>query len=172
MRGIRGRQRPRRASLSRLSYSASKLKDAFFGDLLEGIPSSVNHMGKNVVLSGWHLAEVLPDAVTGSFEPGQKLTTTVFDNGHVMIEYLTDVIPTGDAWLRVHASSLKEFQLPVLYNLKMPEHFSGDTRWEYVRNTPFRKSIETIGSLLTDALAIGLIRETGCSSNRRHQIEN
>jgi hypothetical protein len=158
--------------MNRLSFSASKLKDALLGDILEGIPSSVNHMGKNLILSGWHLAEVLPDAATGSFEPGQKLTTTIFDNGHVMIEYLTDIAPTGDAWLRVHASSLKELQPPVLYNLKMPEHFSGDTRWEHVRNTPFRKTIETIGSLAADALAIGLFRQTGCSSNRRHQIEN
>ncbi len=158
--------------LKRLCYSASKLKDAFLGDILEGIPSSVNHMGKNIILSGWHLAEVLPDAAAGSFEPGQKLTTTIFDNGHIMIEYLTDIVPTGDAWLRVHASSFKELKPPILYNIKMPEHFAGDTRWEYVRNTPFRKTIETIGSLLTDALAISLLGQTGGSSNRRHQIDN
>jgi len=158
--------------MNRLCYSASKLKDAFLGDILEGIPSSVNHMGKNIILSGWHLAEVLPDAAAGSFEPGQKLTTTIFDNGHVMIEYLTDIVPTGDAWLRVHASSFKELKPPILYNIKMPEHFSGDTRWEHVRNTPFRKTIETIGSLLTDALAISLLGQTGGSSNRRHQIDN
>jgi hypothetical protein len=157
---------------NRLFYSASKLKDAVLGDILGGIPSCVNHMGKNIILSGLHLAEVLPDAATGSFEPGQKLTTTIFDNGHVMVEYLTDIIPTGDAWLRVHASSLKELKPPILYNLKMPEHFTGDARWEHVRNTPFRKTIETIGSLITDGLAIGLSGQTGCSSNRRHQIDN
>lgn len=157
---------------NRLLYSASKLKDAFMGDIMEGVPSSVNHMGKNLILSGWHLLEVLPDAVTGSFEPAQKLTTNIFDNGHVAIEYLTDVVPSGDAWLRVHASNLKEFKLPVLYNLKMPEHYTGDIRWEHVRNTPYRKSIETVGALLADALTIGLVGQTGCSSNRRHQIED
>ena len=157
---------------NRLLYSASKLKDAFTGDILEGVPSSVNHMGKNLILSGWHLLEVLPDAAMGSFKPGQKLTTTIFDNGHVAIEYLTDIIPSGDAWLRVHASNLKEFKLPVLYNLKMPEHYTGDTRWEHVRNTTYRKTIETIGALLADGLSIGLLGQTGCSSNRRHQIEN
>ncbi len=156
---------------ARFLYSVSKLKDAFFGDLLIGVPSSANHMAKNLLLSGLHLVEVLPDAATGSFGPGQKLTTTVFDNGHVAIEYLTDIIPSGDAWLRVHASNLKEFKLPVLYNLKMPEHYNGDTRWEHVRNTPFRKAIETIGSLLSDAAAIAAIGHTGCSSNRRNQIE-
>src|SRR5208337_2403609 len=142
---------------NRLLYSASKLKDAFTGDILEGVPSSVNHMGKNLILSGWHLLEVLPDAAMGSFKPGQKLTTTIFDNGHVAIEYLTDIIPSGDAWLRVHASNLKEFKLPVLYNLKMPEHYTGDTRWEHVRNTTYRKTIETIGALLADGLSIGLL---------------
>jgi len=157
---------------NRLFYSASKLKDALLGDILGGVPSSVNHMGKNLILSGWHLAEVLPDTMTGSFAPGQKLTTKIFDNGHVAIEYLTDIIPSGDAWLRVHSSSLRELKPPILYNLKLPEHFTGDTRWEHVRNTPFRKTIETIGALLTDGLAVGLLGQTGYSSNRRHQIEN
>lgn len=156
---------------NRFLYSVSKLKDAFFGDLLTGVPSSVNHMGKNLVLSGWNLAEVLPDAVTGHFEAGQKLTTTIFDNGHVAVEYLTDIIPTGDAWFRVHASNLSKLKPPILYNLKMPEYTKGDLRWENVRNTPFRKTIETIGVLLTDALSIGLLGQTGFSSNRRNQIE-
>jgi hypothetical protein len=156
---------------NRLLYSVSRLKDAFMGDILTGVPSSVNHMAKNLILSGWHLAEVLPDAAIGNFEPGQKLTTSIFDNGHVAIEYLTDVIPSGDAWLRVHASSLKELKPPVLYNLKMPEFNKGDIRWENMRNTPFRKAIESIGALLADGLAIALIGQTGCSSNRRNQIE-
>jgi hypothetical protein len=156
---------------NRLVYSASKLKDAFVGDIIEGIPASVNHMGKNLVLASWHLMEVLPDATLANFEPGRKLVTNIFDNGHVAIEYLTDVVPSGDAWLRVHASSLKDLKAPVLYNLNMPEHYTGDTRWENVRNTPFRKSIETIGALLADAAAIGLIGQTGISSDRHHQIE-
>jgi hypothetical protein len=156
---------------NRLVYSASKLKDAFVGDILEGIPSSINHMGKNLVLAGWHLMEVVPDATLANFGAGQKLVTNIFDNGHVAIEYLTDVVPSGDAWLRVHASSLKELKPPVLYNIKMPEHFTGDTRWENVRNTPFRKSIETIGALLADAAAIGFIGQTGISSDRHNQIK-
>jgi len=156
---------------NRLVYSVSKLKDAFMGDILTGVPSSVNHMAKNLILSGWHLAEVLPDAAIGNFELGQKLTTSIFDNGHVVIEYLTDITPSGDAWLRVHASNLKELKPPLVYNLKMPEFKNGDIRWENVRNTPFRKAIESIGALLADGLAIALIGQTGCSSNRRNQIE-
>jgi hypothetical protein len=112
-------------------------------------------MAGDLVLAGWNLVEVLPDATIGNLESGRKLTTTLFDNGQVWVEYLTDIVPTGDAWLRVHAPSLQEFKLPVVYNLGMPEHFTGDTRWEYIRNTPFRKTIETIGALLAD-VAIGL----------------
>lgn len=156
---------------NRLLYSVSKLKDAFMGDILMGVPSSANHMGKNLILSGWHLVEVLPDAAMGNFELGQKLTTSIFDNGHVAIEYLTDVVPSGDAWLRVHASSFKELKPPVLYNIKMPEFNHEDLRWAHVRNTPFRKAIESIGALVANGLAIGFLGQTGSSSNRRTQIE-
>lgn len=158
--------------MNRMVYSASKLKDALVGDLIEGVPSSVNHMGQNLLLAGWNLIEVLPDATIGNFETGQKATTTVFDDGQVLVEYLTDIIPSGDAWLRVHAAKLKELQAPVVYNLNMPEHYSGDTRWQYVRNTPFRKSIESIGALLADAAAIVVIGQTGFSSNRHHEVSS
>ncbi|MGC8491213.1 MAG: hypothetical protein ACP5SH_05695 [Syntrophobacteraceae bacterium] len=154
---------------NRLHYSLSKLKEAFLGDLVDGVPSSLNHMAQNAILSGWRLAEVLPDAALGSFAPGRKLTTTIFDNGQVAIEYLTDIAPSGDAWLRVHACDWGKLSPPVLYNLKMPEHFSGDVRWRYVRNTPFRKSIETIGALLADGLTMGLLGQTGGASNRREE---
>jgi hypothetical protein len=156
--------------MNRLAFSASKLKDALIGDLIEGVPGSINHMGKNLLLAGWNLIEVLPDATLGTFEAGRKMTTTIFDNGQVMVEYLTDIIPSGDAWLRVHAANLKELQLPLVYNLKMPEHQTGDTRWQYVRNTPLRKSIESIGALLADVGAIALIGQTGFSSNRHHEV--
>lgn len=156
---------------NRLVYSASKLKEAVVGDILEGVPSSLNHMGKNLVLAGWHLMEVLPDATLSALGPARKLTTTIFDNGHVAIEYLTDVIPSGDAWLRVHATNIKDLKPPVFYNLKTPEHYTADNRWENVRNTPFRKTIETIGALLADAAAIGLIGQTGISSDRNHRLK-
>lgn len=154
---------------NRLLYSVSKLKEAFLGDLVEGVPSSINHMAQNAILSGWRLVEVLPDAAIGRFEPGRKLTTTIFDNGQVAVEYLTDIVPSGDAWLRVHASDWTNLKPAVLYNLKMPEHFNKDVRWRYVRNTPFRKSIETIGSLVADGLTLGFLGHTGSSSNRRNQ---
>ena len=156
---------------NRLLYSASKLKEAFLGDLVDGVPSSVNHMAQNAVLAGWRLVEVLPDAALGRFGAGQKLTTKIFDNGQVAVEYLTDIVPSGDAWLRVHGADWGKLTPPVLYNLKMPEHFDGDERWRHVRNTPFRKTIETIGSLVADGLAVGFLGQTGGSSNHRGPID-
>lgn len=166
-----GRAEPPRGFANRAGYCLARLRDAIMGDVLEGIPSSLNHAGKNLVLAGWNLLEVLPDATIGNFEAGRKLTTTIFDNGQVAVEYLTDVIPSGDAWLRVHAYNLKQLQPPLVYNLNMPEHYEGDARWQYVRNTPFRKSLETIGTLLADAAALGLIGQTAFSSNRHHRVD-
>ncbi len=153
--------------MERLSYAGSKLRQAVLGDLVEGIPQSVNHMGKNIVLAGLNLVQVVPDATIGNMEKGRTLTTTVFDNGQVMVKYLTDIIPTGDAWFRVHASSLKDLEMPVFYNIKTPEYVKGDARWQYVRNTPFRKTIETVGSLLADIASIGLALQTGSSTSRQ-----
>jgi hypothetical protein len=161
-----GEEKGPQGALERLTYVGSKLKKALLDDLVEGIPQSVNHMAKNVVLAGLNLVQVLPDATIGNLEGGRKLTTTIFDNGQVMVEYLTDVIPSGDAWFRVHASSLLEGKVPILYNLQMPENSKGDARWQYVRNTPFRKTIETVGTLLADIATIGMAGQTGLSTNQ------
>jgi hypothetical protein len=150
----------------RLAHVGRKLKQALFGDLLAGIPQSLNHMGKNLVLAGLNLVQVVPDATIGNFDAGRKLTTTVFDNGQVLVEYLTDVIPSGDAWFRVHASKLGDGGLPVLYNLQVPEYAKDDPRWQYVRNTPFRKTIETVGSLLADIATLGLVGQTVLAGDR------
>ncbi len=155
--------------MERISHFGSKIKKAFLGDLVEGVPKSINHMGKNLVLAGLNLAQVIPDATIGNFDMGRKLTTTIFDNGQVVVEYLTDIVPTGDAWFRVHAASLTGLDAPIFYNLRMPEHVKGDTRWQYVRNTPFRKTIETIGTLLADIAAIGLAGQTGFSTNQHSE---
>jgi hypothetical protein len=161
-----GNEKGPQGLMERISYAGSKLKEAVLGNLVEGIPQSVNHMGKNIVLAGLNLVQVLPDSTIGNLEEGRNLTTKVFDNGQVMVEYLTDIIPTGDAWFRVHASSLKDLEAPVLYNLKMPEYMTGDNRWQYVRNTPFRKTIETVGTLLADIASIAMAVQTGVSTNR------
>jgi hypothetical protein len=51
----------------------------------------------------------------------------------------------------------------------MPEHYTGDVRWRYVRNTPFRKTIETIGSLLADIVAVKIIGDAEGTSEERHE---
>lgn len=153
--------------MERVLHFVKKSKQALFGDLVQGVPASINRMGKNLVLAGWNLVEVLPDATIGHFDAGRKLTTTVFDNGQVVAEYLTDVIPSGEAWMRVHSASLAGLKPPILYNLSKPEHSLEDARWETVRNTPFRKTIETLGALLADAAFIGLIGQTLSNGHNR-----
>ena len=152
--------------VGRMGFFFSKIKEAVAGDLIQGVSGSVVHMGEDLVLAGWNLVETIPDATIGNFQEGQKLTTAIFDNGQVVIDYLTDILPTGEAWLRVHATSLKELKAPILYNLNMPEHYTGDVRWKHVRNTPLRKIIETIGSLLSDIVAVKFLGEMKSSSEK------
>ena len=150
----------------------SRIKGAVFGDLIQGVAGNAINAGEDLVLAGWNLLEVIPDATVGNLPGGKDLTTTVFDNGQVAIDYLTDILPTGEAWLRVHASSLNDMEnpgLPLFYNLNMPEQYTVDARWRYVRNTPLRKTIETVGALLADLTAAKLFHEAGTSSEQRHQ---
>lgn len=155
--------------MGHLGYAWGKAKQAIFGDLIEGVTGSINRMGKSALLAGWNLIEVLPDATIGNFEAGQKLTTTLFDNGQVLVEYLTDVIPSGEAWMRVHAAKWADLKPPIVYNISMPEHSTGDVRWEAVRNTPFRKTIETLGSLVADLATFGLLGQTVMSFHDPNQ---
>jgi hypothetical protein len=143
--------------IERAKFTLSKLKNAVMGDLLQGVAGSTLQIGEDLVLAGWNLAEIIPDATIGNFDVGKKLTTAIFDNGQVAVDYLTDIMPTGEAWLRVHALNIKDRKLPILYNLSLQEHYKGDARWQTVRNTPFRKTIETIGSLLADIAAVKFI---------------
>lgn len=145
--------------------------DAVVKDVLVGVPQSVINVGKDAAFAAINLLQVVPDATIGNFEWGRTLTTTVFDNGQVAVDYLTDIAPGGNAWLRVHAAGRAgDFGLPIFYNLDTPEMGLADPRWAYVRNTPFRKTIETVGSLLGDAafslLASGQI--PGTSSDQRN----
>ena len=158
--------------LGRAGFFLSKMKEAIFGDLIQGASGSAIRAGENIILAGWNLVEVAPDATLGNWEEGRKLTTTFFDNGQVVIDYMTDIIPAGEAWLRVHAPNLddlKDPKAPILYNIQLPERFEGDARWSRVRNTPFRKTIETIGSLLADIATVKLIGDMNWSSDRKQE---
>lgn len=121
-------------------------------DLLVGVPHAGINIFKDAAFAAINLLEVVPDATIGNFEWGQKATTTIFDNGQVAVDYFTDIIPSGNAWLRVNAAGADgELAPPVLFSLQTSEQGITDSRWATVRNTPFRKTIETVGSLLSDA---------------------
>jgi len=156
-----------RGLVKRIAFSCGKIKEAVFGDVVEGVSGSVNHMAEDLVLAGWNLAETVPDATIGNFEAGEKLTTSVFDNGQVLLDYTTDILPAGEAWLRVHSADLRGLKPPILNNLGMPEHNPQDDRWRYVRNTPFRKTIETLGSLAADVLTFGWLGRLKIFSEKR-----
>jgi hypothetical protein len=161
-----GEEEPR-SILKRAGFFLTKLNEAFFGDLIQGICGSAIHMGKDLLFAGWNILEVIPDATVGNLEQGRKLTTSVFDNGQVALDYLTDILPFGDAWVRVHSMDLKELKPPLLKNIRTEEHSADDLRWKFVRNTPFRKSIETIGSLAVDLLTLKILGKTKLFSEER-----
>ncbi|MFH1008112.1 MAG: hypothetical protein V1800_11545, partial [Candidatus Latescibacterota bacterium] len=87
--------------LKRVGFFFSKMKEAIFGDVVQGMAGSILHLGKDLLFAGWNLLETIPDATIGNFQEGKKLTTAIFDNGQVVLDYLTDILPFGDAWVRV-----------------------------------------------------------------------
>ena len=155
----------------RAGFFFSKLKEAVFGDLVQGVTGSVVRMGEDLALAGWNLAETVPDATIGHFEAGRKATTAVFDNGQVAIDYLTDVLPGGEASIRVHSPDLENLEAPVLHNLNMPERNPDDTRWRYIRNTPFRKALETAGSIVFDVLTLKFLGDLHLFGEKRDQAD-
>jgi hypothetical protein len=146
--------------LQTAKFVVTKVGEAVLGDMINGVAKGVVHMGKDLVLAGWNLLEVVPDATIGNFEAGRKATTAVFDNGQVVLDYVTDVLPAGDAWTRVHTSDLKNLKLPVQNNLQKAERTPEDKSWQHVRNTPFRKTIETIGAFFFDLVSLNFFTRT------------
>lgn len=153
----------------RVGFFFSKLKEAVFGDLVQGVTGSVVHMAEDLLFAGWNLVEVVPDATIGNVEAGRKATTAVFDNGQVFLDYVTDVLPGGEASVRVHSWDLKNGEVPVLHNIRRAERETDDVRWKYVRNTPFRKAIETVGSILFDIVTLNFFGHLrGVGEDRKH----
>lgn len=157
-----------RGFLGRAGFFFSKVKEAVFGDLIQGVSGSIVNIGKDLLLAGWNALEVIPDATIGNTEKGREITTAVFDNGQVVLDYLTDILPAGEASIRVHSMDFEEIAPPVGANLNMPEHSTEDTRWRFVRNTPLRKTIETVGSILMDIFSLLTLGKMGFLGNERH----
>ena len=124
--------------------------DALFKDVVVGIPRSAIHVGEDAVFACINLAEAVPDATIGNFKAGQAVTTELFDDTQVFIDYITDVLPMGEAGSRTRAFTFKKGLngLPVVYNITSPEQNMDDDKWKYVRNTPLRKAIESVATFI------------------------
>ena len=124
--------------------------DALFKDMVVGIPRSAIHVGEDAVFTCINLAETIPDATIGNCEVGQKATTEVFDDAQVFIDFVTDVIPMGEAGSRTHAFTFKKGLkgFPIVHNITSPEQGTEDEKWKYVRNTPLRKTIESVAAFI------------------------
>lgn len=155
-----GEEKPH-GGVGRVKHFFSKIfKEGLLQDLGKSTTGAVVSGLRHSVLAAVNTLEAVPDATIGNLEFGQKLTTKVFDNGQVAVSYLTDVIPGGEAWFRVHSPGKTEEgrMLPVYYNLKTSEQNIDDPRWATVRNTPFRKTIESVGALISDAAMLGMLK--------------
>lgn len=143
--------------------------DAIGKELIAGVSHSAINVAKDFALAGLNLAEVVPDATLGNTEIGRKVTTELFDDVQVIVSYGTDVLPTKDAWERVHASGSSDDgrNLPLLYNLKTPEQELRDPRWREVRNTPFRKVIETVGALASRLSVLSFLSRATWGGSRK-----
>lgn len=155
----------------RVGFFFSKLKEAVFGNLIQGVAGSVVNMAKDLVLAGWNFIRTIPSATIGNFEAGRKVTSAIFDTGQVAINYIADILPGGDASVRVFSPDLKTFKAPVFKNLETPENNPDDTRWRYVRNTPFRKTIETVGSILFGILTLRFLGSVRVFGSKRNSPE-
>ena len=125
-------------------------KDALVGDVVKGVPKSIIHIGEDIMFAGLNAVEIVPDATIGNVKAGRKFTTAIFDNTQVIMDFITDVIPGGDASMRTRSFKLAKGLkgLPIINNLTTPEEEQDKKDWRYVRNTSFRKVIETIPSLI------------------------
>lgn len=124
--------------------------DGLFKDMVVGVPRSAIHMGEDVAFASINLVETIPDATIGNCKAGQVATTEVFDDAQVFIDFVTDVLPMGEAGSRTHAFTFKKGLkgLPIVYNIISPEKGLKEDDWKYVRNTHFRKTIESIATIM------------------------
>lgn len=124
--------------------------DAVYNDAVVGIPRGVVQIAKDAALVCLNLAETIPDATIGNTKVGETVTTKVFDNTQVALDFLTDALPGGKGRGRVYAFKLDKGikGLPLIHNLTTPEQGADEADFRHVRNTSFRKTIETISSII------------------------
>ncbi len=137
--------------VGRIKHLFKKIfKDAIVDDIVMGVPRSMIYVGEDIMLAGLNTIEVIPDATIGNFKAGRKATTTIFDNTQVVLDFATDVIPGGEASGRTRSFKLAKGLkgLPIINNITTDEKEAKELSWRYVRNTNFRKVIETVSSLI------------------------
>ncbi len=125
-------------------------KDAILDDVVMGVPRSMIHVGEDIILAGLNSIEVIPDATIGNFKGGRKATTKIFDNAQVALDFATDIMPGGEASGRARSFKLAKGLkgLPIINNITTSDKEISDPNWKFVRNTNFRKVIETVSSLI------------------------
>ncbi|HDY67018.1 MAG TPA: hypothetical protein ENH85_04410 [Candidatus Scalindua sp.] len=145
-----GEEKPH-GGIDRTVYLFKKIfKDAIVGDIVMGLSRSMIYVGEDIMLAGLNTIEVIPDATIGNSKAGRKATTAIFDNTQVVLDFVTDVIPGGEASGRTRSFELTKGLkgLPIINNITTDEKETKELSWRHVRNTKFRKAIETVSSLL------------------------
>ncbi|SFM74973.1 hypothetical protein [Thermodesulforhabdus norvegica] len=136
---------------NRIGHFFKSLYRAIVGDGVTGVVKSLNHATEDLTLAAWNALEMVPDATLGNTSSGRKVVTAFFDTGQVILDYVTDVAPGGEAWSRVHSGNIFKGEMPFVTNIRQPTN-SQVPPWQTVRNTPFRKAVETLGTLAVDIL--------------------
>ncbi len=137
--------------VGRIKHLLKKVfKDAIVGDIAMGVSRSMIYVGEDMMLAGLNAIEVIPDATIGNFKAGRKATTSIFDNTQVVVDFMTDVLPGGEASERTRSFKLAKGLkgLPIINNITTGKKEAKELSWRYVRNTNFRKMIETVSSLI------------------------
>ncbi len=137
--------------IGRIKHLFKKIfRDAIVDDIVMGVPRSMIYVGEDIMLAGLNTIEVIPDATIGNSKAGRKATTAIFDNTQVVLDFVTDVMPGGEASGRTRSFKLAKGLkgLPIIYNITTDEKETKELSWRHVRNTNFRKVIETVSSLI------------------------
>lgn len=84
------------------------------------MPRSAIHVSENALFAGINLLETIPDATIGNFKAGRTVTTEIFDDMQVFVDFVTDVVPMGEANSRTHAFALNEGLRGFLLSVTLP----------------------------------------------------
>ncbi|MDY6862750.1 MAG: hypothetical protein SV062_07145 [Thermodesulfobacteriota bacterium] len=150
------------ATSHRVIQAAKNIGRAIFVDIGRDIPKCGINLVEDIALCGLNTIEVIPDATVANLPNGEKVVNEIFDDTQVLINYLADVAPTGDAWMRVHSMEISKnrFIPPIIKNLTSKERDFENDYLKTVYNSKFRKIIETIGSLTGDVLFFNYFNRT------------